>query len=76
MGAGTCLNAYDALLDQYAFQHTANMFGILGGYHIVGDYQYLVPQLQKSGCDGLYYGGLARTYGPADSYSATVFHRL
>ena len=76
MGAGTCLHAYDTLLDEYALEHASHMLGILGGYYIVGYDEYLVPHLQQTGCYGLYDGGLARAYGAAYSYSATVFHCL
>ena len=76
MRAGACLHAYDTLLDEYALEHTPHMFGILGGYHIVCNDEYLVPQLQQTGCYGLYDGGLSRAYGAAYSYSSTIFHRL
>jgi hypothetical protein len=76
VGAGARLNAYDTLLYEHPLQHSADVLGILGGYYIVGDNQNLVAAIEQSRRDGFDDGGFARTYGPTDSYSATIFHCL
>src|SRR5450830_112597 len=74
MRAGAGLDADDFLFDQNALEGALDVFGILGGDHIVGDDQHLDAQIDQDGRDGFDDGGLAGADRASDANAGDSFH--